>query len=178
MLHRESHGSHLHSLAFEDGHLCRTTGFDYESIDRNIDDIEPAEDMISMADASAAVSIILGEICGHRKTAHAVNLAFVGAKAEALLFLLDSNQSRYKSLADIAREADCSRANLSKWLLRLKDEVNVLLSAGKSDGSREVFSKAQRAALSAGVHSSQRRQRSSRSRAKPAQALSTPTIAE
>jgi hypothetical protein len=157
MLHRDSAASHLHSVAFEDNHLVRTTGFDYESVSRNLDGEEPPERMISMADASAAISILLGAICDRRKTGHPVNLASVGARAESLLWILDNNQSRYDSLADIARTANMTRAGLSKWLLKLKDEVGLFLSAGKMGGSRQTYAKAQRAAIAAGCHSSNRR---------------------
>jgi hypothetical protein len=157
MLHRDSAASHLHSLAFEDHHLVRTTNFDWESVSRNLDGEETKEDMISIADASAAISILLGAICDSRKTHHPVNLASVGAKAESLRWILDSNQSRYKNLASIANEAGMSRAGLSKWLLKLKDEVGLFLSAGKLGGSRQTYARAQKAALAAGCHSSHRR---------------------
>jgi hypothetical protein len=157
MLHRESPGSHLHSIAIEDTHLVRTAGFDYDSVSRNVDGEKPADDMISMADASAAISILLGAICDSRKTNHPIKMARTGAKAEALLLLLDSNQSRFDSLADIARAADMTRAGLSKWLLKLKDEIGLFLSAGKSAGTRETFSRSQASAVAAGCHASDSR---------------------
>jgi len=147
----------LHSVAIENHHLVRTTGLDYDRDFRNVDGEEPADTMISMSDASAAISILLGAICDTRKTDHPINMASVGAKAESLLFLLDPNQSRYESLSDIARTANMTRAGLSKWLLKLKDEVGCFLSAGKLSGSRQTYAKAQHAALAAGCHVSQRR---------------------
>jgi hypothetical protein len=150
-------GDHIHPSAIIDGSLQRTIGFDYDEVDRNLSGVEPAEDMVSFSDASAAIAILLGAICDTRKTDHPINLVSVGAKAESLLFLLDPNQSRYESLSDIARAANMTRANLSKWLLKLKDEVGFFLSAGKRAFSRESYRSAQKAALAAGCHSSQRR---------------------
>ena len=167
-------GDHLHSVGIVDGHSAKTCDFNWEEVYRNVDGEEPPETMISMADASAAVSTLLGAICDMRRTNHAPNMASVGAKAESLLFLLDPNRSRYVSLADIAATANMTRAALSKWLRRLKDEIGLFLSAGKMEGSRQTYAKAQHAAVAAGCHASQRR----RASVKPAQDLSTPAIAE
>lgn len=146
-------GGHLHSIAVEDEHLVRTTEFDWDEVSRIVDGEEPEERTITMADASAAVSILLGWICGTQKD-EPLSIASVGARAESLLLLLDSNQSRYKSLADIARAAGLSRASLSKSLLSLKDQSGLALTIGKLHGTRETYREVQRKCMTEGKHAS------------------------
>jgi hypothetical protein len=43
-------------------------------------------------------------------------------------------------------------AAISKSLLTFKDEIGFMLSAGKSDGSRDRFSRAQKASVANGDH--------------------------
>lgn len=155
MLHRDAPGDHLHETAYQNGSFERVEQFDWESIDRNIDGIEPEERTISMADASAAISILLGWICGTQKDKPA-SIATVGAKAESLLLLLDSNQSKYRSLAQIAEAAGLTRAALSKSLLSLKDQSGLALTIGKLHGARETYRSVQNALVANGRHASEK----------------------
>ncbi len=143
-------GDHLHTLAIEDEKLVRSQDFDWEELCRNVDGEEPEERTVSMSDASAAISIILGWICENRSH-HASNMASVGARAESLLLLLDSNQSRYESLAQIAEAAGLTRAALSKSLLSLKDQSGLALTIGKLGGTRAKYRAAQVEAIEKGV---------------------------
>ena len=151
--HRDSI-DHLHSYGRNDANkLEPSAGFDFEEVFRDLDGEEPAETTVSMADASAAISILLGWICGtmHDKP---LNITSVGAKAESLLLLLDSNQSKYESLADIAAAAGITRQTLSKSLLSLKDQTGLALSIGKLAGTRQTYRATQIKSLEAGTHSS------------------------
>jgi biotin operon repressor len=148
---------HLHSIGRgADGSFERTADFCYDEIDRNLGWAEDMPDTVTFSDMSAAFSMILGYLCQDNHCPNRpANLAHVGARAESLLFLLDSNQSRYKSLADIGRAAGLTRAAISKALIELKDQVGLMLSAGKGHFTRATYRQAQIEALEAGRHSSQ-----------------------
>jgi biotin operon repressor len=148
-------GDHLHTLAVEDETLVRSQDFDFEEVYRNVDSEEPEETTISMADASAAISIILGWICQSAKDEPA-SIKTVASKAESLLLLMDSNQSKYKSLADIARAAGLTRAALSKNLLSLKDQTGFRVIVGKLGGARDTFRSVQNALVANGRHASEK----------------------
>jgi hypothetical protein len=127
---------------------------DFESIYRACDGEEPAETMVSFSDMSAALAIILGWLCKSQRDEPA-KINIVGAKAEMLLWWMDPTQSRYDSMSDISRAAGVTRALLSKYIVALRNELQLYMSAGKSQGSREVYSRAQHAAVAAGCHASQ-----------------------
>ena len=150
-------GGHVHETAFEDNQIVEVTDFDWASIDRSCDGIEPAEQTISLADASAAISIILGWICKGQYKSDPAPIASVASRAEALLLLLDPNQSRYETLADIARASGMTRAAISKSLLSLKDQSGLALTIGKLHGTRDTYREAQRKCVAEGTHSSFRR---------------------
>jgi hypothetical protein len=130
----------------------------WEEIYYNVDGEELLETMVSFSDMSAALSIISGWLCQSQRNEPA-KINIVGAKAEMLLWWMCPTQSRYKSMADIARAAGVSRALLSKYIVALRNELKLSLSAGKSQGARETYRRAQHAAVAAGVHSSQVRRK-------------------
>ena len=154
-------GDHLHDIAIEDESLVRSQDFPWEEVYRDLDNEEPPEQMISMADASSAVAIILGWICQSRRDDPA-SIATVGAKAESLLLLLDPINSKYKSLADIAEAAGLTRALLSRSLLSLKDQSGLALTIGKLHGSRETYRNVQRGLVHSGRHASEKTRGSSK----------------
>lgn len=67
---RNDPGDHLHELAIDDeGHLERSTQFDYDEVDRNLFGVEP-EDSVTFGDMSAALGLILGWICESKMCVH------------------------------------------------------------------------------------------------------------
>jgi hypothetical protein len=133
---------HIHRCAVdESGELVPLVDFDFTSLDpQNIDTIPVAE-------ASSALARVLGWITGNDR-----NFTNSGGRASALSLLLGNNH-RHKSLADIAREANVSRAIVSRWLLGLRDEFQIGLSL-RGSLIRDNCRQAQRAAIAAGRHSS------------------------
>lgn len=108
--------------------------------------------MVSFADASPAIAILTGWLC-HSGRDEPANIRTVAAKCEALLFWLDPNQSKYRSLAEIGNACQLTRAAISKQLLSLKDQLGSAVSVGKMSSSRETFRNVQRALVhSAGTH--------------------------
>jgi hypothetical protein len=146
-------GDHVHDLAFEDDAPVRIQDFDWTTIDRDVDGIEPEEKMISLADASAAIAILTGWLC-HSSRSEPADIRTVAAKCEALLFWLDPNQSRYTSLAAIGRATGLTKAAISKQLLGLKDQLGSSVSVGKMSSSRDTFRNVQRALVREGRHAS------------------------
>ena len=84
------------------------------------------------------------------------NFSDAGARASALRVFLDPVQSRYRTLAQIARNAGVSRAVVSRWLLELRDTYDVQLCL-RSSATRLHCRQAQLASLKAGRHVSQTR---------------------
>jgi len=138
--------------------------FDWEQIDRNVDGIEPEERVISFADASAAIAILAGWMCQSCREEPAP-IRTVAAKCEALLFWLDPNQSKYKSLSDIADACQITRAAVSKMLLGLKDQLGSAVSVGKGSHTRETYRQVQRNLAIEGKHASEKTRGVSKKRA-------------
>jgi hypothetical protein len=80
------------------------------------------------------------------------NFVNSGGRASALSLLLGLNE-RHGSLAAIAREANTSRAIVSRWLLQLRDEFKIGLSM-RGSLIRDNCRLAQRSAVAEGRHSS------------------------
>jgi hypothetical protein len=158
--HPDALGDHVHPIHWdENAHQFEgVTDFDFDTVCRNVDGEETEERMISMSDASAAISILLGWICQSSKH-HQINMSGVGARAESLLLLLDPNQSKFKSLAEIASAANLTRAALSKSLLSLKDQSGLSISVGKLSGSRDTYRAVQNDLVAQGKHASEKRRK-------------------
>jgi hypothetical protein len=142
----------IHKIHFDNdaGQFEGVVDFPYEEIDRALG-FEPEPDSaVTWADMSAAFCLVIEFILGGE------TLTLAGARAAALAVYLDPvHNSKFGSnLAEIAREANCSRAALSKSLLNFRDAVGVHISAGKPHGSRSTYQEAQRRCIEAGVHSS------------------------
>jgi len=102
-----------------------------------------------MADASAALSIVIQWVCsGHRASA-----AGIAGRALALLYFLDPVNSSFDSLEDIASHVGCTKQLLSKDLMSLRRQTGLAISGGKSLAARDNYSRAQHAAVAAGTHS-------------------------
>src|SRR5438128_1540364 len=114
----------------------------WEEIYYNCDGEELPETMVSFSDMSAALSIIIGWLCKSQRDEPA-RITTVGAKAEALLFWLDPNQSKYTSLTAIARACGLTKAAISKQLLSLKDQLGSAVSVGKLSSTRQTYRQAQ-----------------------------------
>jgi hypothetical protein len=123
------------------------TGFPYDEVDFNLGLAEPG-DGVSMGDVSSALIRILQWICGGE------GMASKGARACALSYFLCPTQSEYASLEAIGQEADISKAAVSAALLELRRAVGLGMTLGKRAFASESYSKAQKAAVAAGTHSS------------------------
>jgi hypothetical protein len=147
-------GDHIHPSAIIEGRIQRTIGFDYDEVDRNLG-FEPKEEMLTWADASAAISLILSWATGRGDTSHhkEASIATTGARIHGLLYWLDPANARYGSLQEIADAAGLTRAAVSKALVNLREELGGILPMKRS-GSSDVYSRAQKAAIKVGVHSS------------------------
>jgi hypothetical protein len=108
----------------------------------------PTESLVPMPVVVSAFCSILDWIESGR------NFTDAGARASALRVLLDPVQSRYRTLAQIARDAGVSRAIVSRWLLELRDTYDVQLGL-RSSATRLHCRQAQLASVKAGRHSSQ-----------------------
>jgi hypothetical protein len=134
-------------LAFDaDGHVEQTSEFAYDEVDRNVFGIEDEEDSVSYADMAAALALVLNWCCS------SPNLTHVGARAAALLCLLDPTNSPHgrDSLANIAREANLTRAAISKWIVQFREEADISLTVGKLNSTRKTFRDAQLVAYANG----------------------------
>jgi transposase-like protein len=100
---------------------------------------------------SAALALILNWVCS------SPNLTYCGARAAALLCLLDPiNAPHHRdSLANIAREAGVTRAAISKWIVQFREEADISLTVGKLNSTRETFRNAQLEAVANGTHAGQ-----------------------
>jgi hypothetical protein len=153
--HEDAGGDHVHEVGVVDNQLARISHFDYDEVDRNLG-FEPEPDStVTMSDAAACFSLILEWIL-KGETLH-----LAGARAAALAIYLDPvNNSKFgSSLAEIAREADCTRAALSKSLIDFRDAAGVYLSMGKRSDARKTFRSVQVEAIEKGTHSSFKRQK-------------------
>jgi biotin operon repressor len=143
--------AHTSALEFNSDDTCQavgTVGFDFDEIDRRLG-FEQADEPVEFADMTAAFSLILGWMCG-TKTGPIRNS---GWRAQALLWLLDPEQSQFGSLTEIAEAAGVTKQAVSKALVELRDECGFLISAGKRQSARESYRQAQNAAIAAGCHS-------------------------
>ena len=164
MLHRDPAGDHLIDITYipgdegsgEPGRFERIADFSWEEVYRAVDGEEPAERMISFSDSSAAISVLIGWLC-HSGRDEPADIRTVAAKCEALLFWLDPNQSKYESLADIARVTGHTRAAISKQLLNLKDQLGSCVSVGKRSHTRATYRACQVEAIEKGTHASFKR---------------------
>jgi biotin operon repressor len=159
-------GDHVHLVGRNsDGCLEAISTFDYAAVDENLGLFEAdPEQQISFADAAACWSLLLEWIVAGRRS----SLAMAGARAHALMHFLNSDNCRFKSLQAIADEAGCTRAALSKFLLELRDQLQIGFDF-KRLGARDNYREGQIRALEEGRHSSQRK-------AQARQALSEATL--
>lgn len=138
-------------IAFENDTLVPTTAFDYDSIDRNVFDVEAEEDTVSFSDMAAVLSLVVQWACASPDIKH------VGGRIAAIGVLLDPTNLPHnrRTLADVARETGVTRAAVSKWVLDFRDQVGTSLTVGKRSSVRKKNSACQLAALERGTHSSQ-----------------------
>ena len=149
-------GDHVHTIGRTDGgHLEPVSQFDYGEIDRRLESAE-TDDKITFSDASAALALILQWACGQTRNSAKEPVVSAGARINALLFLIDPTNARYKSLTEIAAAAGMTRAAVSKALLTLRDQLGDIMPI-RPMMQRENCRKAQVAAIAAGCHSSNRR---------------------
>ena len=87
----------------------------------------------------------------------------------------------------VATAAGMTKTSISKALLTFKDSIGLRLTQGKRGGSRDIYRRAQKAAVKAGVHSSQVAKRNkapieagaaaAKETPEPCQVLSVPSMA-
>jgi biotin operon repressor len=155
-------GDHVHEIAisYRDDEYGKqriefepVDHFPYSQIDENLGLFEADPDQqISFADAAACWSLLLEWIVAGPKS----SLAMAGARSHALRHFLDSDNCRFKSLQAIADEAGCTRAALSKFLLELRDQLQIGFEF-KRVGARNNYREGQIRALERGTHSSTHR---------------------
>jgi len=123
---------HVHQLATEDDQIVGVCDFDYSEVDRGLGWAKDSEGMVSMSDCAAALSLVI-EHC-----LQAQSLTLAGAEPAALaVFLNPVHNCKFgRTLSEIAKEAGCTRAALSKSLINFRDAAGVHLSMGKLSGSR------------------------------------------
>jgi hypothetical protein len=135
----------------------RTTGtceFAWDEVYANVDKEEPGDRMVSFSDMTAALSLILGWIVSAQN-----NVNSIASRALSLHYLLSPTESSHKSLESIATLCNMTRAGVSGALVKFRDEVGIPFAlGGKSEHSRETYSRAQKASFASGNHSSVRRQ--------------------
>jgi len=156
MIYRDDQpGDHLHSAArTQDGRLERTTHFDFEEIDRLLGN-HGTEDSVSWSDMVAAFCLVLEWLTGSTGTTFVMS----GARCHSLMYFLDPTNCRFDSLEDIATEAGCSRAALSKSLLQVRDQLGMHWKMGKRSFVRENCRRGQLASVDLGTHASCQRKR-------------------
>jgi hypothetical protein len=149
----DRYSDHVHPIGFEDDETpVRTCDFPFDQVCADLDG-EPAEDLVTFSDMSAALALIIQWVCGDSKK-RTTDVRIVAARALCLMQWLCPEQSQYENMADVAKACGCTRAALSKSLLSLKDQTGCLLSSGKGFFTRATFSKAQHRAVDGGTHSS------------------------
>jgi hypothetical protein len=148
--HRDTAG-HLHDVRYNNDteRLEPVAGFDWESVCNNIDGESISEDRVEFADMVASFSLLLQWAC------KGASLANVGARVSSLLCLLDPVNAPHgrNTLVAIAKEAGCTKALLSRELMKLRDEVGIHLTLGKLGSARASYRKAQIESIEAGKHS-------------------------
>jgi hypothetical protein len=148
------HSDGLHPVAWNNGHLEPTVGFNYsdvedasgESDDSN--DIPAADEQVAWADVCAGWTLLLEWI------AKPESIALAGARAHTLLHWLTPSMCRYGSLEEIAKVAGVTRACLSKHLMDFRKQISLHIGLGKSENASERYSQAQKASYATGNHSS------------------------
>jgi hypothetical protein len=154
---RRELGDSVHEICYaqgdspeELGYFDKIEHFDYDEIDRRLG-FEPAseERTVTFSDMTALFCLILEFVLGGE------SLTLAGARAAALaVYLNPVHNNRFgNNLSEIAREAGCTRACLSKALLNFRDSCGVHISAGKPASARDTYRRVQKYAVAAGVHS-------------------------
>jgi hypothetical protein len=132
--------------------------FDWNEVAANLDGEEDAkEKTVSFSDMSAALSLVLLWIQGSKAQC---KVGSVASRALSLLYMLDPVNSRFGSLDDIGKATGLTRAAISQNLVAFREKIGLAFAmGGKTEASRENYSRAQKAAVVAGTHSSCRRGR-------------------
>jgi len=129
-------------IGFEDNVPTPITYFPFDALDPQPEN----PDTISIDQAASAFSEVLSWILASQ------SFEYAGAKAAALSVLLDPT-GRYRSLGAVAREANCSRALLSKAILELRDRFGIKQNF-RGNLLRSNCRQAQAEALKTGRHCS------------------------
>jgi hypothetical protein len=142
---RHLDGIHATALNTDSGQLEGVTEFEDE-IDRNLSG--RAEDLdevkYSISDVGSAGYAILEWL------ASPSNLEYIASRVLALHFYLRLENSDFSSISEIALAPGCTKESISKSLVECRDSIDFGLVAGKLDGTREAYAKAQKAAVRAG----------------------------
>jgi hypothetical protein len=139
---------HLHEIGVKDEHLVPSVSFDYQAVDDALGNEEPAE-TVDFTDAASAIKSILLWICSPP------DIKLVGARAASLLAWMDPIEAKTHNratLTDIAKQANITKQAVSKWLVELRDSIDLQIGVGKSNLSRRAYREAQIRPLGAGTH--------------------------
>ena len=157
MIYRDDQpGDHLHQAGRNsDGRLELTENFDFAAVDRLLGNHEP-EDSVSWSDMVAAFCLVLEWLTGSTDN---TTFAMSGARCHSLIYFLNPTGCRFDSLEEIAMEAGCTRAALSKSLLQVRDQLGMHWTMGKRSFVRESCRRGQLASVDLGTHASCQRKR-------------------
>jgi hypothetical protein len=133
--HRIVSGHPQEDVVFHSDGPTRAVDFDFESIYRNDEDEEQPEKTVSWSDLAASVSIILAWIQGKKKRS---DVRSVAARALGLMYLLDQGGSHYNSLQEIADATGLTRAGVSAFLVKLRDEIGLTITGGIPQYARAI----------------------------------------
>jgi hypothetical protein len=148
------HGSVHYDGGPGEANATGVVNFDYDAIDE-LEPIAPEDATMTWADASSAISLILGWCVGRDRAP----LQMIGARVCCLLALLDPincSEGR-RTITDIARESGFTKQSLSKALGEFRRSVGIHLTIGKSATASESYRAAARRSIAAGTHSSDTR---------------------
>jgi hypothetical protein len=135
---------HVHQSCFDEGgEPTPFVLFNYDALDP-----APNESVVPMGEATSAFVKVLDWLASSH------DFRFSGARVHLLHTILDPVHARYRSMAEIARASDITRACLSKAYQQLRDSFNFRPTGGKLDSSRESYRQAAFAALRNGTHAS------------------------
>ena len=146
----------LHKSAWNNDQLEPVTDFDYSAVSKTLDepdtDTEPgdfaADQKVAWADVVAGWTLLLEFITKPE------SIALAGANAHLLVYWLNPEGCRYRSLREIAAAAGVTRACLSKHLMAFRKQIGLHIGLGKTEHASEVYSQAQHASYANHDHTS------------------------
>jgi len=119
------HSDHIHASFYNNDseQFEPITGPDWDELERAVSGMEPEEPMLSWADASCAIALLVGWMCGSDTHANKQPLLTAGIRVHLIQYWLDPTNSRYSSIEALADEAGLTRQAVSKILAGLRAQL-------------------------------------------------------